>query len=82
MSSMTTARFLRIKLDIQQNNMMAMMVSLQRRLDQMAGGDRERQFYVRTMRYLASASGRAIDMKDWMITTYDVEFEHEIGSGG
>jgi hypothetical protein len=59
-----------------------MMVSLQRRLQTGSDEDRERQFFTHTLRYLTTSSGRQVDMEDWMITTYEVEFGHEIGSGG
>jgi hypothetical protein len=68
--------------DVHQRNMMAMMVSLQRRLETGSDADRERQFFKHALRYLTTSSGRQIEMEDWMITSYDVEFGHEIGSGG
>jgi hypothetical protein len=68
--------------DIQQRNMMAMMVSLQRRLQAESIEDREQQFFAHTLRYLTTSSGRQVEMEDWMITSYEVEFGHEIGSGG
>ena len=71
-----------MRLDIQQNNVMAMMVSLQRRLDHRSDGDRERQFFSRLLRYLIATSGRQMEVEHWMITSYDVEFGPQIGSGG
>jgi hypothetical protein len=62
---------------------MAMMVSLQRRLDeQTADSPLEQTFYSSILRYLSTKSGRHIEIQDWMITSYDVEFGYEIGSGG
>jgi len=62
--------------------MMAMMVSLQRRLQAESIEDREQQFFAHTLRYLTTSSGRQVEMEDWMVTSYEVEFGHEIGSGG
>jgi hypothetical protein len=61
---------------------MAMMVSLQKRLETGSDEDQERRFYAHALRYLTTASGRHVEMEDWMITSYEVEFGHEIGSGG
>jgi hypothetical protein len=62
--------------------MMAMTISLQRRLERGLDEDREGQFFSHTLRFLTTSSGRQIEMEEWMITTYEVEFGHEIGSGG
>jgi hypothetical protein len=67
---------------MQQSNMMAMMVSLQRRLDHPADGDREREFFSHTLQYLTTTSGRQVEMHNWMITPYEVEFGSLIGDGG
>jgi len=69
-------------IDMHQDNVMAMMVSLQRRLDHVSDGDRERQFFSHTLRYLITTSGRQVEMESWMITSYEVEFGPRIGSGG
>jgi len=68
--------------DVQQNNIVAMMASLQRRLDQQIGEDREHQFFSRTLRYLSTTSGHYVQLEDWMLTSFDVEFGPEIGTGG
>ena len=68
--------------DIQQRNMMAMMVSLQRHLQAKSIDDREQQFFAHTLQYLTTASGRQVEMENWMVTSYEVEFGQEIGSGG
>lgn len=44
--------------------------------------DHEHQFFTHTLRYLTTFSGRQIELQDWMITPYEVEFGHEINSGG
>ena len=61
---------------------MAMIVSLQRRLEGRSDGDRERQFFSHVMRYLTTSSGIRVELQSWMITYYDVEFGQKIGSGG
>jgi hypothetical protein len=61
---------------------MAMMVSLQRRLDHRSDGDTERQFFSHTLRYLTTSSGSQVEVENWMITPYEVEFGAQIGSGG
>ena len=62
--------------------MMAMMALLQRRLRTGADEDAERQFFAHTLRYLTTSSGRHVELEDWTVTSYEVEFGHEIGSGG
>jgi len=61
---------------------MAMMVSLEKRLQTVPDEDREHQFFAHTLRYLTTSSGRQVEREDWMITSYEVEFGREIGSGG
>jgi len=69
-------------IDMHQDNVMAMMVSLQRRLDHVSDGDREQQFFSHTLRYLITTSGHQVEMESWMITSYEVEFGPRVGSGG
>lgn len=57
-------------------------VCLQRRLDSRWDGERERQFFRHTQRYLASCTGNQIDVESWMITSYEVDFGPKIGVGG
>lgn len=61
---------------------MPAMVTLQRRLDHGSDSDREQRFFSRTLQHLTTISGRHVEMKDWMVTSYKVEFGHKIGSGG
>ena len=61
---------------------MPTMVSLQCCLDHGADGDREWQFFSHTLKYLTTVSGRQVEMQNWMITSYEVEFRPQIGSGG
>jgi hypothetical protein len=62
--------------------MVAMIVSLQRRLDQHFKGDRERQFFSHSLQHLSAVSGYHVKLEDWMITSFEVEFGPEIGAGG
>jgi hypothetical protein len=68
--------------DAQRSEMKAMMVSLQRRLDQQLGGDRECQFISHSLAYLYTASGYRVRVENWMVTLFDVEFGPVIGEGG
>jgi hypothetical protein len=60
----------------------AMMVSLEKRFQTVSDDDRDHHFFAHTLRYLTTASGRQVEMEDWMITSYEVEFGCQIGSGG
>ena len=62
--------------------MMVTIVSFERRIQTGAGENRERQFFTHALRYLTMCSGCRVEMEVWMITSYEVEFEHEIGPGG
>jgi len=59
-----------------------MMISLQKRLQTQSDDSSERQFFAHTLRYFTTASGRQVELEDWTITSYEVDFAHEIGSGG
>ena len=59
-----------------------MMVSLERRLQIGSDEDREQQFFRCVLEHLKIASGRHVEIEKWMITSYEVEFGDEIGSGG
>jgi hypothetical protein len=69
-------------LGAQHHSTEAMMVSFTRYLEERSGGDRELEFFSRCIRYLSVKSGRQIQRKSWMITSFDVESGREIGSGG
>ena len=71
-----------VYIDAHHRNMMAMMVSLQRRLRIGTDEDAERQFFAHTLQYLTTCSGRQVELEDWTVTSYEVEFGQEIGSGG
>jgi hypothetical protein len=62
--------------------MMETMVTLQKLVTKQLLGAREHSFCARTLNYLATKSGRHIELKGWMITACEVEFGMEIGSGG
>ncbi|KAJ7466190.1 kinase-like domain-containing protein [Mycena galericulata] len=74
---------LRRTLQINQNNMIAMMVSIERRMEGHRNlGHPEQKFYSHTLQYLTSTSGRQVKLEDWMISPFDVECGPEIGVGG
>ncbi|KAJ7439007.1 kinase-like domain-containing protein [Mycena galericulata] len=73
---------LRHVLDINHNNMLAMMASLQRRLNVVPNKDQEQNFYSHTLQYLTSMSGQQVQSEDWMVTSFDVDYGPEIGVGG
>ena len=59
-----------------------MIVSLQRRLDSHSDDGRERRFFTHVLLYLTTSSGLRIELQNWMVTSYEVEFGPKIGSGG
>ena len=61
---------------------LSMIVSLNRRLDSCSNYNPERQFFSHLLQYLTAASGLRIELQNWMVTSYDVEFGRQIGSGG
>ncbi|KAJ7733804.1 kinase-like domain-containing protein [Mycena metata] len=73
---------LRQELDINNKNMFAMMVSIERRIGQNQGNVEEQKFYSHTLQYLQSTSQQRIELEDWLISSYDVEYGVEIGAGG
>ncbi|KAJ7644865.1 kinase-like domain-containing protein [Roridomyces roridus] len=75
---------LRRELDINHKNMLAMMVSIERRREQNRGAldTSEQRFFSHTLQYLASTSGQHVELEDWMISSFDVEVGVQIGAGG
>ncbi|KAJ7615449.1 kinase-like domain-containing protein [Roridomyces roridus] len=76
---------LRRVLDVNQHNMMAMMVSIERKLasqrvERMSTS--QQTFYFHALQYLTVLSGRPVRVEDWMITSFEVDFGKEVGSGG
>ncbi|KAJ7114414.1 hypothetical protein C8R44DRAFT_929253 [Mycena epipterygia] len=72
---------LRRELDINHKNMLAMMVSIERRI----GDNRdaaEQRFYSHTLQYLVSNSSQHVKLEDWMISLFDVDFGAGIAEGG
>jgi hypothetical protein len=61
--------------------MMAMMITFHRQLGEHPP-DRERQFFSSSLQRLSTASGTQVQFENWMITSFEVEFGVEIGSGG
>jgi len=58
------------------------MVCLRRRLESRSDGDREQQFFGYVLQLLTAIHGYEVDVEDWMITSYEVEFGPRIGYGG
>lgn len=63
-----------------------MIVSLRTIIEERLGGDRELDFFRTSVRLLTEMT-RYKDLKNfrresWMITSFDIEFGREIGSGG
>ncbi|KAJ7093533.1 hypothetical protein C8R44DRAFT_815278, partial [Mycena epipterygia] len=73
---------LRKTLEINHNNMLAMMTCLQRRLCSAPMNRPEEIFYSHTLQYLTSMSGQQVQLEDWMIASFDVDYGLEIGVGG
>ncbi|KAJ7495014.1 kinase-like domain-containing protein [Mycena latifolia] len=75
---------LREALDVNQNNLIAMMVSIQRRLETQPTitHNPEQQFYAHALEYLSATSGKRVEAEDWMIPAFEVDYGEEIGSGG
>ncbi|KZP06260.1 kinase-like protein [Athelia psychrophila] len=73
---------LRNTLEAHQEGMAPIMIAFQKRLEQRLDGDRERQFFSKSVAYLQTASGRSVKIEDWMVTSFDVEFMLPIASGG
>ena len=61
---------------------MAMIVSLQRRLDNQLLNNQESQFFQRSLQYLCTISGNQVILEDWMVSAFDVDFGPKIGEGG
>lgn len=61
---------------------MMVMASLQRRLQTGTDEGAQRQLYVLTLQYLTTSGRRQVELEDWTVTLYEVEFGHGIGSGG
>ncbi|KAJ7496362.1 hypothetical protein FB451DRAFT_196353 [Mycena latifolia] len=74
--------YLRETLEIKQDNMIAMMACIQRKLNGRHLSHPEQKFYSHTLQYLTSMSGQQVKLEDWMITSFDVEYGTEIGFGG
>ncbi|KAF7355893.1 Kinase-like protein [Mycena venus] len=70
------------KLEINHNNTVAMMVSIQKQLNHHNVDRAEQTFYTHTLEYLTSRSGQNVKIEDWMISSFEVDYGHEIGKGG
>ena len=59
----------------------AMIVSLQRRVDQRSGDAREMEFLKHILQFLITSNQPRIELENWMVTPYEVEFGPKIGAG-
>ncbi|KAF7368633.1 Kinase-like protein [Mycena venus] len=69
-------------LEINQNNSIAMMVSIQKQLNHHHVDRAEQGFYTHTLEYLTSRSGKNVTVENWMISSFEVDYGPEIGIGG
>ncbi|KAJ7912675.1 kinase-like domain-containing protein [Mycena leptocephala] len=69
-------------LEINQNNTIAMMVSIQKQLNNQNVDREEQKFYTHTLEYLTSRSGKNVKVEEWMISAFEVDYGPEIGTGG
>ncbi|KAF9055624.1 kinase-like domain-containing protein [Panaeolus papilionaceus] len=71
-------------LSIQHSSELALMTTLQRRIkDKAPNADpKELEFFSHSLRYLETKTGATVDIQDWTIGPFDVEFGPELGSGG
>jgi hypothetical protein len=69
-------------LGAQSHSVEAMRISLQKILEERSGGDRELEFVSHSVRYLSLTSRHHMRRQSWMITSFDIEYGREIGSGG
>ena len=58
------------------------MVSIQKQLNNQNVDRVEQRFYTHTLEYLTSRSGKNVTVEDWMISSFEVDYGSEIGSGG
>lgn len=59
-----------------------MMVSIQKQLNNRSVDRAEQKFYTHTLEYLISRSGTQVKVENWMIASFEVQYQEEIGSGG
>ena len=58
------------------------MVSLQKIIEYRTGDEQELKFFTHSIQCLSAMTQYHIPWKCWMITSFDVEYGREIGSGG
>ena len=68
--------------DPQNNSVAAMVVSLQRRLASHPADSGESRFFTSSLQFLCTLTGPHIDLEDWMVSAFDVDFGPKIGEGG
>jgi hypothetical protein len=63
-------------------DLVAMIVALERKLNQQSILIQERRFFSQSLKHLSILSGRPVQVQDWMVTVYEVDLLEEVGSGG
>lgn len=64
------------------NDAVPIIICLQRRISMETDDHRELQFFSHVLGFLAASTGLEVEVKNWMISPYEVELEGKIGSGG
>jgi hypothetical protein len=67
--------------EINQNNTITMMVSLQKQLNNQSIDREEQKLYTHALQYLTSRDGTLVKVEDWMIACFEVDYGVEIGAG-
>ncbi|KAJ6451383.1 hypothetical protein C8R47DRAFT_1204533 [Mycena vitilis] len=65
-----------------QNNILDMMLAIQRKLSSQQMHHIDSQFCTHTLRYLTSMSGQQLQLKDWTISSMEIDYGPQIGAGG
>jgi hypothetical protein len=61
----------------------ALLISLLKIVEEQAAGERELRFFRNSVSCLSAISNpKNLQREPWMITSFDIEFGREIGSGG
>jgi hypothetical protein len=69
-------------IDVQQENVMAIMCSLKRLSERYSDDTRESVFISNSIRTLTTWSGDQVTIEKWTITSFEVDFGPMIGFGG
>ncbi|TFK66838.1 kinase-like protein [Pluteus cervinus] len=66
------------------SNTRDLMVSIQKFLLKEASevNARQKHFFLHTLKYLSTKIGEPVQLRDWMVSSFEIEFGEKIGSGG